>query len=93
MVAHLTHFNARDASGFRSLRITLALRVGADVCEPHMCRCDRGMDAKGLHGLSCKFSAGRHPRHAALNDIIKRSLQSAKVPSILEPVGVDKERW
>ena len=31
----------------------------------------------------------RHPRYAALNDIIKRSLQSAGVPSILELVGVD----
>ena len=73
-----------------SLRIALALQVGAYVCEPHMCRCGRRMDEKGLHGLSCKFSAGRHPRHAAVNGIIKRSLRSAEVPSILEPVGVDR---
>ena len=53
-----------------SLRIAFALRVGADVCEPHMCRCGWRIDARGLHGLSYKFSAGRHPRHAALNDII-----------------------
>ena len=73
-----------------SLRIALALRVGADVCEPHMCRCGRRMDARGLHGLSCKFSVGRHPRHAALNDISKRGLQSVGVPSILEPEGVNR---
>ena len=42
-----------------------------------MCRSDRRMAARGLHGLSCKFSAGRHPRHAVVNDIIKQSLQSA----------------
>jgi hypothetical protein len=48
------------------------------------------MDARGLHGLSCRFSAARHPRHAALNDVIKRGLQSAGIPSIMEPVGVDR---
>ena len=73
-----------------SLRIALALRVGADVCELHMCRCGRRMDVKSLHGLFCKFSAEQHPRHGALNDIIKRGLQSERVPSILEPVGVDR---
>ena len=73
-----------------TFRIAIALRVGADVCEPHKCRCGRMMDSRGLHGLSCKYSAGRHPRHTALNDIIKRSLQSAGVPSVLEPVGVDR---
>ena len=75
LVAHLTHFDARDTSEFRVTRYALTLRVRADVCEPHMCRCRRRMDARRLHGLSCKFSAGRLPRHAALNYFIKRSLQ------------------
>ena len=48
------------------------------------------MDSRGLHGLSCKFSAGRHPRHAALNDVVKRALESAGIPSVLEPVGIDR---
>ena len=43
------------------------------------------MDESGTHGLKCKFSAGRHARHAALNDIIKRAMGSAGIPSILEP--------
>ena len=73
-----------------SFRVSVALRVGAFVCKPHTCRCGQAMDAKGLHGLSCKYSAGRHPRHAALNDVVRRALQSAGVPSILEPVGVDR---
>jgi len=73
-----------------SFRIAIALRVGAVVCEPHKCRCGRMMDARGLHGLSCKYSAGRHPRHTAINDVVKRALQSAGIPSILEPVGVDR---
>ena len=73
-----------------SFRVSIALRVGANVCEPHTCRCGKWMDARGLHGLSCKYSAGRHPRHSALNDVIRRALQSAGVPSCLEPVGVDR---
>ena len=73
-----------------SFRVAVALRVGADVCEPHTCRCGSVMDARGLHGLSCRFSAGRHPRHAALNDVIKRALQTAGIPSVLEPLGVDR---
>ena len=35
----------------------------------------RRTDARGLHKLCCKFSAGRHTRHAALNNAIKRVLQ------------------
>ena len=73
-----------------TFRVAVALRVGAAVCEPHVCRCGRRMDAGGLHGLSCKYSAGRLPRHAALNDVVRRALQSAGVPSMLEPVGVDR---
>ena len=73
-----------------SFRVAVALRVGAEVCVPHSCRCGREMDARGLHGLSCRFSAGRHPRHAVLNDVIRRALQSAGIPSVLEPVGIDR---
>ena len=73
-----------------SLRVAIALRVGAAVCEPHACRCGSRMDARGLHGLSCRFSSGRHPRHAALNDVIKRALHSAGIPSVLEPLGIDR---
>ena len=36
------------------------------------------------------MSAGRFPRHSALNDIIKRGLGAAGFPSQLEPVGLDR---
>ena len=48
------------------------------------------MDAKEIHGLSCKYSAKRHRRHAALNDVIRRALKSAGIPSILESTDIDK---
>ena len=38
--------------------------------------------------LSCKKSQGRHSTHAAMNDLLKRSLASAKIPSILEATGM-----
>ena len=72
------------------LRIALALRIGAKVCEPHPCRCGRVVDSRGLHGLSCRYSAGRHPRHSAMNDVVKRALLRAGLPSVLEPPGLDR---
>ena len=53
---------------------------------PHKCRCGAIVDRYGLHRLSCRFSAGRLPRHSALNDIIKRALSSAGFNAVLEPV-------
>ena len=66
-----------------TLRISAALRVGAPVCEPHACRCGRLVDRLGHHGLSCRYSAGRLPRHANINDVVKRALTAAGIPSWL----------
>ena len=72
------------------LRISICHRLGLTVCEPHPCRCGQTVDSFGLHPLSCLRSAGRHPRHTALNDVIRRALDSAGIPSILEPEGLDR---
>jgi hypothetical protein len=48
------------------------------------------MDEYGLHGLSCRLNAGRFPRHAELNTILKRALAKLNIPSILEPSGVSR---
>ena len=50
-----------------SFRVAIALRVGADVCIPHSCRCGGRMDSRGLHGLSCRYSAGRFPRYSTMS--------------------------
>ena len=47
------------------------------------------MDSTGLHGLS-SYNAGRFPRHSAMNDVVKRALQKAGLPSVLEPPGLDR---
>ena len=68
----------------------MAIRIGLEICVPHKCRCGALIDRFGLHPLSCRSSAGRFPRHSALNDAIKRGLESAGFPSQLEPVGLDR---
>ena len=54
-----------------------------------MCaHCGQDVDQYATHGLSCRWSQERHSRHGEINDIIYRSLVSAKVPSRLEPTGL-----
>ncbi len=48
------------------------------------------VDKTGLHGLSCRRSSGRLPSHNQLNTIIKQSLASANIPSVLEPQGLSR---
>ena len=73
-----------------SFRIAISQRLGLPVCAPHKCHCGAIVDRYGLHPISCRFSAGRLPRHSALNDIIKRALSSAGFNAVLEPVGLDR---
>jgi len=79
------------AAGLRmnneTVRIATGLRLGAALCAPHNCSCGASVDARGIHGLSCRRSAGRHQKHAQLNDIIHRALIRAGVAAIKEPSG------
>ncbi len=72
-----------------SLQIAVGLRLGTAICAPHHCQfCGAEVPSLGLHGLCCRKSEGRHSRHASLNDVIKRSLSTAGIPSRLEPPGL-----
>ena len=73
-----------------TLRIGVALRVRLTVCIPHRCKCGTTVDTFGTHTLSCRFSAGRIPRHSALIDVFRRGLSAAGIPSMLEPSGLDR---
>jgi hypothetical protein len=68
----------------------VALRLGCDVCERHLCICGSTVESNGHHALSCRRCAGRFPRHHALNDIVRRALVSANIPCILEPPGLSR---
>lgn len=74
-----------------TFRIAVSLRVGAPCQVPHRCVCGEMVDRFGHHALSCVKSAGRIPRHASLNDIIRRAFVSAGVPSVLEPNGLMRD--
>ena len=72
-----------------TIRVAIGLRLGSSLCRPHSCaHCGAEVDHLATHGLSCRWSEGRHHRHAALNDIIHRTLMSAHIPSRLEPSGI-----
>ena len=73
-----------------TLRISVALRVGHNVCLAHQCRCGSIVQSDGLRPLSCRLSAGRFPRHSAISNIIERSPDTAGLHSVLEPVGLDR---
>ena len=73
-----------------TLTVSAALRIGAPVCEPHVCRRGANVNTLGLHNLPCRFNAGRLARYAELNDVVNRALQSSGVPCLLEPPGLFK---
>jgi len=70
------------------IRVAVGVRLGVNLCDPHVCVCGHQVDSRGTHGLACQRSAGRHPRHGLLNDLIWRALQRAKVPAAKEPTGL-----
>jgi len=74
------------------LRIAIAQRTGASIFESTECRCGKFVDRLGLHGLSCIKNVGHFPRHSAINSILKRTLTRIGLPSVLEPVGLMKDR-
>ena len=81
-----------SASGLRlgdeAIRVTVGLRLGLNICEPHTCPCGANVDARGLHGLACKRSARRSTRHQQLNDLIWRALKRADISSTKERTGL-----
>src|SRR6218665_3051344 len=69
-------------------RVAAGLRLGVPLCEPHGCPCWAPVAADDHHGLSCHLGPGRPPRHAALNDLVFRSLVRAGYPYTKEPTGL-----
>jgi len=47
-----------------AIRVAVAHRLGCKACEPHTCVCGKPIDARGLHGLSCRKSAPRQQRQS-----------------------------
>ena len=69
----------------QQLRFSIGLRLGANISVAQTCHCDEKVERDGLHGLSCTKNAGRFSRHATLNSVIKQTLGSLDLHSMLEP--------
>ena len=66
------------------------MRLGLRVCTPHSCRCGSRVGEYVLCLVSCRFSIARLLRDAAFNDVIRRSFQTAGIPALLKPAGLDR---
>jgi len=74
--------------GDEEVWIAVGLRLGSQLVVPHSCTCGVMVASDGLHGLSCRRSAGRLSRHAAVNDVTARAFHGVNVPTLLEPTGL-----
>jgi len=74
-----------------AIRVAVAHRIVCKTCEPHTCACGKAVDARGLHGLSCRRSAPRQQRHSHLNDILWRAIKRAQMPAVKEPVSLMRD--
>ena len=53
--------------------------------------CGKAIDARGLHGLSCRKIAARLQIHSQLNDIIWWAVKIAQIPAEMETVGISRD--
>ena len=74
------------------LRISIGLRLGANIRVTHTCHSGKRVERDGLHGLSSTKSGGRFSLHATLNSLVKQTLdirqRSLDLPSMLELRGL-----
>ena len=74
-----------------AVRVAVCLRLGLEVCVPHVCRCGAMVDARGLHSFCCKQAPGRSSRHHSLNELVARAIASAGIPVLKEPTGLSRQ--
>ena len=74
-----------------SVRVSVALRLGAKLNLPYNCVCGAAVEDSATHGLDCRKAIGKHSRHSEVNDILQRALNAAGVPAHLEPVGLSRD--
>ena len=73
-----------------AIHVAIGFRLSCITCQPHVCICGAIVDARGLHGLSCRKSGPRHIRHSQLNDLIWRAVKRAQIPATKEPFGLSR---
>ena len=69
--------------------VAMGLHFGTALCYPHHAiSVGQGWTSREFMAYIPKKDLRRHPCHMAINDIIKRSLASAKISAHLEPLGI-----
>jgi len=71
-----------------AIRTAVALRLGVNLCVPHVFHCGAQVDAFEAHILICKHAACRSARHQAINDIIAIAFETADIPITKEPTAL-----
>ena len=72
----------------QQLGISIGLPLEANICVARTCYCDKSVERDALQSLSFTKSAGCFSRHATLNSLIKQTLGSLDLPSMLELRGL-----
>ena len=62
--------------------------LSASKCQLHLCICGKPVDARGLHGFTCRKSAPIHIRHSLLNDFLWMAVKTAQMPACNEPLDL-----
>ena len=72
----------------QQLRISIGWPLGANICVAHTCYCGKKLEGTVYTVFFCTKSAGCFSRHATLNSLIKQTLGSPDLSSVLEPRGL-----
>ena len=67
------------------IRVAIGLRLGPNLCDPHVCPCGIFVNSRGTHGFSCKRGSSKLTRYAIINNLIHRALVWARIPSTMKP--------
>ena len=77
----------------QQLRISIGLRLGANICVAHRCHCGKRIERDNLHGLSCTKSAGSVSRHATLNFSHKADVGISRLAFNARTARTVPNRW
>ena len=73
-----------------AIRVIIDLRLGANLCDPHVCPCGTFVNSRGTQGLSCKRGSSKLTTLAIINNLVPRALVRARIPSTMEPTGLSR---
>ena len=70
--------------------VAIGFRLGANLCDSHVCPSGTFVNSRGTHVLSCKRGLNKLTRHAVFNNPIHRAFIRAIIPSTMEPNGLSR---